>query len=102
MKKLPSDICQCLHARESHGSKRECLVLWSDPKKACKCRRFRRLKTYLCTPANVGILAERGESIRRISLRVEQPERIVSQYLRQWRKASDWDRRVARTGASVR
>lgn len=102
MKKSPDDRCQCLHERRAHGSRNECLVHWSDPEKACKCKRFRLLKTYLCTPANVGILAERGESLRRICFRVGESESIVTRYLRQWRKATDYDRKIARTGASVR
>lgn len=55
----------------------------------------------LCTASTVGMLREAGRSLRYISQRVGEPIETVQAYLRQWRRASDADRTLARLGTKI-
>lgn len=55
----------------------------------------------LCTPSTVGMLRERGRSLRYISQQVGEPIETVKAYLRKWRSASEEDRSLARQGTKI-
>lgn len=55
----------------------------------------------ICTPAVVGMLKERGLSLRKIASKVKQPITLVTRYWLEWRRASERDRALARSGTRI-
>jgi transposase len=59
------------------------------------------VKRLLCTPAMVGMLKERGLTLREIAGRVKESLSLVTRYWRAWRDADEGARKVARSGTRL-
>jgi transposase len=55
----------------------------------------------LCTPATVGILTERGLSMKKVSRKLHVSLSTVGRYLGEWRAADEASRTLARSGTRI-
>ncbi len=55
----------------------------------------------ILTPAYAGMMKERGSTVREIARRTGHPQVLVRAYLKEWGKATDADRQIARSGTRI-